>query len=333
MSIGLLSGGQDARHIPVMLDEALAALAPRDGGTYVDGTFGLGGYACAILEAADTTVWAIDRDPEAIIRGAALIEEYDPRLTLLQGRFGEMRGLLRQAGIEKVDGIVLDLGISSPQIDDAHRGFSFQFDGPLDMRMERVGQSASDVVNTMDEEKLARLINELGEERRARRVARAIVKARIDSPITRTSELANIVRRALPQGRSKIDPATRTFMALRLHVNEELEELEAGLRAAEEILVPGGRLVVVSFHSLEDRRVKLFLRERSGALPSGSRHMPPSQAKYSPSFYVLRRGAQKPGLTELTRNPRARSARLRVAERTGVAAWPREAQFGGIEKL
>ena len=332
MSICLQRSGQNARHIPVMLDEALAALAPCDGGTYVDGTFGLGSYTCAILEAADTTVWAIDRDPEAIRRGATLIEEYDPRLTLLQGRFGEMSNLLGGAGIEKVDGIVLDLGVSSPQIDDAHRGFSFRFDGPLDMRMEKAGQSAADVINTMDEDKLARLIKELGEERRARRVARAIVEARSGSPITRTSELAAIVRRALPQGRSKIDPATRTFMALRLHVNEELEELEAGLRAAEKILVPGGRLVVVSFQSLEDRRVKLFLRERGGALPFGSRHLPPSQPKYPASFKLLRRGAEKPGVDEIARNPRARSARLRVAERTAVAAWPREFQLGGDEK-
>ncbi|MFL2541596.1 MAG: 16S rRNA (cytosine(1402)-N(4))-methyltransferase RsmH [Candidatus Latescibacterota bacterium] len=332
MSISLQSSRQNARHIPVMLDEALAALAPRDGGAYVDGTFGLGGYTCAILDAADTTVWAIDRDPEAIRRGATLMEEYDPRLTLLQGRFGEMSNLMRRAGIGKVDGIVLDLGVSSPQIDDAHRGFSFRFDGPLDMRMEKAGLSAADIINTMDEDKLSRLIKELGEERRARRVARAIVEARIESPITRTSELANIVRRALPQGRSKIDPATRTFMALRLHVNEELEELEAGLRAAEDILLPGGRLVVVSFQSLEDRRVKLFLRERSGAAPSGSRHLPPSRIKYPASFNLLRRGAEKPGVEEVASNPRARSARLRVAKRTAEAAWPREMHLGGAEK-
>ena len=256
------------------------------------------------------------------------MEEYDPRLTLLQGRFGEMTELLQQAGIEKVDGVVLDLGVSSPQIDDAGRGFSFRFDGPLDMRMEKAGPSAADIVNSMDEGELARLIKELGEERRARRVARAIVEARNEAPITRTAELADIVRRAVPQGRSKIDPATRTFMALRLHVNGELDELEAGLRAAEEILAPGGRLVVVSFHSLEDRRVKLFMQERGGALPAGSRHLPPTEAKHPASFSLLRRGAEKPGADEIQQNPRARSARLRAAERTAAAAWPYEPQFG-----
>ena len=326
MSAGLHSGAQDARHIPVMLDEVLTALSPLDGGAYLDGTFGLGGYTRAILEAADTTVWAIDRDPEAIARGASLVAEFDPRLTLLQGRFGEMTELLRWAGVEKVDGVVLDLGVSSPQIDDADRGFSFRFDGPLDMRMEKAGPSAADVVNSMGEDELARLIKELGEERRARRVARAIVEARSTSPITRTSELADIVRRAVPQARSKIDPATRTFMALRLHVNGELDELEAGLRAAEEILAPGGRLVVVSFHSLEDRRVKLFLQERGGALPSGSRHLPPTEAKYPASFSLKRRGAAKPREVEIHNNPRARSARLRAAERTVAAAWPNEPQ-------
>ena len=328
MSAGLHSNAHEARHIPVMLDKVLSALSLRDGGAYVDGTFGLGGYTRAILDGADTTVWAIDRDPEAIERGATLMEEYDPRLTLLQGRFGEMAELLQQAGIEKVDGVVLDLGVSSPQIDDAGRGFSFRFDGPLDMRMEKAGPSAADIVNSMDEGELARLIKELGEERRARRVARAIVEARNAAPITRTAELADIVRRAVPQGRSKIDPATRTFMALRLHVNGELDELEAGLRAAEEILAPGGRLVVVSFHSLEDRRVKLFMRERGGALPAGSRHLPPTEAKYPASFSLLRRGAEKPGADEIQQNPRARSARLRAAERTAAAAWPYEPQFG-----
>ena len=191
-------------HIPVMRDEVLDGLALRDGGAYVDGTFGAGGYSRAILDAADTTLWAIDRDPDAIERGRPLIEEYAPRLVLLQGRFGEMADLLRTAGVEKVDGIVLDLGVSSPQIDEAERGFSFRFDGPLDMRMDKQGPSAADVVNSMEESELARLIKQLGEERRSRRVARAIVNARTEAPITRTSELADIVRRAVPQGKSKI---------------------------------------------------------------------------------------------------------------------------------
>jgi len=315
-------------HIPVMLDEVLDGLALRDGGAYVDGTFGAGGYSRAILDAADTTLWAIDRDPDAIERGQPLIEEYAPRLVLLQGRFGEMADLLRTAGVERVDGIVLDLGVSSPQIDEAERGFSFRFDGPLDMRMDKQGPSAADVVNSMEESELARLIKQLGEERRARRVARAIVEARTTAPITRTSELADIVRRAVPQGKSKIDPATRTFMALRLHVNAELKELDAVLRAAEEVLAPGGRLVVVSFHSLEDRRVKNFMHERGGALPSGSRHMPPTEARHASSFRLLKRGTVKPGDAETSRNPRARSARLRAAERTTEAPWPPERRFG-----
>ena len=314
-------------HIPVMLDEVLEGLALRDGGAYVDGTFGAGGYSRAILDVADTTLWAIDRDPDAIERGQPLIEEYAPRLVLLQCRFGEMADLLRTAGVEKVDGIVLDLGVSSPQIDEAERGFSFRFDGPLDMRMDKQGPSAADVVNSMEESELARLIKQLGEERRARRVARAIVEARTTAPITRTSELADIVRRAVPQGKSKIDPATRTFMALRLHVNAELDELDAVLCAAEGVLAPGGRLVVVSFHSLEDRRVKNFMHERGGALPSGSRHMPPTEARHAPSFRLLKRGAVKPGDAEISRNPRARSARLRAAERTTEASWPPERRF------
>lgn len=311
----------DRAHIPVMLDEVLQALSPVDGGAYVDGTFGAGGYTRGILEAADTRLWAIDRDPDAIERGRGLREEFAPRLTLLHGRFGEMAEILQRAGVDKVNGIVLDLGVSSPQIDEAERGFSFRFDGPLDMRMEKQGPSAADIVNSMEEDELARVIKQLGEERRARRVARAIVDARAEAPITRTLELADIVRRVIPQGRSKIDPATRTFMALRLHVNGELEELDAALNAAEAVLVPGGRLVVVSFHSLEDRRVKSFLQERGGALPSGSRHRPPVVAEHAPSFRLLHRGAMKPRAAENSHNPRARSARLRAAERTSNAAW------------
>jgi 16S rRNA (cytosine1402-N4)-methyltransferase len=324
MTLQLINVGP---HIPVMLDEVLEGLALRDGGAYVDGTFGAGGYSRAILDAGDTTLWAIDRDPDAIERGQHLIEEFGPRLSLLQGRFGEMADLLRNTGVEKVDGIVLDLGVSSPQINEAERGFSFRFDGPLDMRMEKQGPSAADVVNSMEESELARLIKQLGEERRARRVARAIVEARAEAPITRTSELADIVRRAVPQGKSKIDPATRTFMALRLHVNAELDELDAVLRAAEEVLAPGGRLVVVSFHSLEDRRVKNFMHERGGALPSGSRHMPPTEARYAPSFRLLKRGTVKPADAEISSNPRARSARLRTAERTTEVPWPPERRF------
>ena len=311
-------------HIPVMLGEVLSALEPRDGGAYVDGTFGAGGYSRAVLDAADTAVWAIDRDPDAVRRGELLREEYGDRLTLLRGCFSDMSRLLKAAGVEAVDGVVLDLGVSSPQLNDAARGFSFRLDGPLDMRMEKAGPSAADIVNSLDEAELARLIREFGEEKRARRVARAIVEARAAGPITRTSELADIVRRAVPQGSSRIDPATRTFMALRLQVNGELDELDSVLHAAEELLVPGGHLVVVSFHSLEDRRVKNFLQARGGALPARSRHMPPVVACHAPSFRLIRRGAVKPSANETARNPRARSARLRAAERTAADVWPHD---------
>ena len=309
-------------HIPVMLDEVLEGLALHDGGAYVDGTFGMGGYSRAILDAAQTTLWAMDRDPDAIERGQPLEKEFTPRLTLLQGRFGEMANLLGNAGVYKVDGIVLDLGVSSPQIDEAERGFSFRFDGPLDMRMEKQGPSAADVVNSMEESELARLIKQLGEERRARRVARAIVEARAEARITRTAELADIVRRAVPQGKSKIDPATRTFMALRLHVNAELDELDAVLRAAEEVLAPGGRLVVVSFHSLEDRLVKRFLRERSGAQARGSRHLPEvTDENVVPlTFQVTDKRGISASNEEVKNNPRSRSARLRWAERAGATS-------------
>lgn len=313
-----------AAHVPVLLSEVLIALSPRDGGVYVDGTFGAGGYTRAVLDAADTKVWAIDRDPDAIRRGYALRMEWGDRLTMLQGRFGEMAQLLRTADVNRIDGVVLDLGVSSSQLDDAERGFSFRLDGPLDMRMEKVGPSAADVVNSLGEEELARLLREFGEEKRARQVARSIVKARAQRPITRTSELAEIVCQAIPQGRSRINPATRTFMALRIRVNNELGELESVLCAAEEMLAPGGRLVVVSFHSLEDRRVKNFIQERGGALPAGSRHLPPVITRHAPSFRLLRRGAVKPCGTEAKLNPRARSARLRVAERTKAAAWPKD---------
>ncbi len=311
-------------HMPVMLDEVLAMLSPRDGGAYVDGTFGAGGYTSAILAAADTTVWAIDRDPEAVARGRVLAAEFPDRLTVLQGCFGEMRTLLREAGIEKVDGVVLDLGVSSFQLDDPARGFSFRFDGPLDMRMAGAGDTAADIVNTMDETALADIIHRLGEEHRARRVAKAIVAARAEAPITGTARLAEIVRGVVPKGRGRIDPATRTFMALRLHVNGELAELDAGLGAAEALLAPGGRLVVVAFHSLEDRRVKTFMRTRGGVTPGVSRHQPATAPRRAPSFRLLRRGTIKPSDAEAARNPRARSARLRAAERTDADAWPLE---------
>jgi len=309
-------------HEPVMLAEVVAALAPHDGGAYVDGTFGDGGYSRAILDAADCTVWAIDRDPTAVDRGQAMEADYAGRFVILHGCFGDMVKLLRNAGVERLDGIALDLGVSSMQLDEAERGFSFRADGPLDMRMDRTGPSAADVVNAVDEAALADIIRQFGEERHARRVARAICEARREARIDSTAALAAIVRRVVPRARDGIDPATRTFMALRLHVNDELGELERGLRAAEQLLSPGGRLVVVSFHSLEDRLVKRFLQERSGRGVGASRHAPFATEPPAPTFFPLERRPRTPSAAEVESNPRSRSARLRAAVRTQHPAWP-----------
>ena len=315
------SGAQ--AHVPVMLDEVLAALAPKDGGIYIDGTFGAGGYSRAILAAADCTVWAIDRDPDAIAGAQALAQDFPGRLHAVQGRFGDMRELLTERGLSHADGIAFDFGVSSMQIDQPERGFSFRFDGPLDMRMGRDGPTAADLVNEMEESDLADLIFRYGEERRARQIARAIVAARRTAPITRTLALAEIVRRASgPRAHDGIDPATRTFQALRIAVNDELGEIRRGLVSAEALLQAAGRLADVSFHSLEDREVKRFLRERAGRTPQGSRHLPEAPAPtHAPSFRTLSPELVKPGKAETDRNPRARSARLRAAERTAAPAW------------
>jgi len=316
-------------HTPVMLREVLDALAPRDGAIYVDGTFGAGGYTAAILDAADCTVWGIDRDAEAISAGDAMVATYAGRLTLVEGRFGAMDRLLGDRGVSAVDGIALDLGVSSMQIDQPARGFSFAADGPLDMRMEPAGPgpSAADVVNSLSEAELADIIHRYGEERRSRQVARAIVAARREHPIVRTGELATIVRKAVKQrpakGEKRIDPATRTFQALRIYVNDEIGEISRGLGAAERLLAPGGRLAVVAFHSLEDRAVKQFLRERSGDLPRRSRHLPeaPDPAPRPATFQPLFRGTCRPSRAECAANARARSARMRAARRTDAPAW------------
>lgn len=297
-------------HKPVLLAETLAMLCPRAGGRYVDGTFGGGGTTRALLDAADCTVVALDRDPDAIARGRALVEAYKGRLELKEGRFSELDTLVEGPA----DGIVFDLGVSSYQLDCPERGFSFRFDTPLDMRMSKTGPTAADVVNTADEKELARIIAAYGEERKARRIARAIVSAR---PIERTSQLAEIVARALGPAahRQPIHPATRTFQALRMYVNDELGELERGLEAAERKLMPKGRLVVISFHSLEDRIVKRFLADRSGRKAAPSRHAPEAAGMKHPTFRLVQTKAVKPGPTEIEANPRARSARLRAAER------------------
>lgn len=313
------------RHTPVLLKEVLRALTPRDGGIYVDGTFGGGGYSVALLEAADCKVFGIDRDAQAIARGRVLEARYQGRLTLIEGRFSEMDALLEAAGVDQVDGVALDVGVSSHQLEDASRGFSFQAEGPLDMRMSRHGESAADVVNGYPEAELADIFYRFGEEKKSRRIAKKIVAARKQQPIRTTTELARIVGEALGvrsgRGARRTHPATRVFQALRIYVNQELGELEAGLKAAERILREGGRLAVVTFHSLEDRIVKQFFKSRSGQIPQGSRHSPPdaTPGKWrEPTLFLERRSAITPGEAEISANPRARSARLRVAIRTAA---------------
>ena len=303
-------------HVPVMLEEVLATLMPRSGATYLDATFGGGGYAAAILAAADCTLWAIDRDPDAIARGTALAARHPGRLHLLHARFGDMLESLSAQGVTQLDGVVMDLGVSSFQLDEAGRGFSFRADGPLDMRMGGDGPTAADLVNTLPEAELARIIAEFGEERHARRVARAILRARAESPIHTTARLAEIVRRAVPRDPSGIDGATRSFQALRIAVNDELGEVERGVAAAMELLAPGGRLVVVAFHSLEDRIVKRAMAEAAGRRGRASRHDPAALlARAAPDFALVTPRALRPGEAETSANPRARSARLRTIER------------------
>jgi 16S rRNA (cytosine1402-N4)-methyltransferase len=308
-------------HVPVMLAEVLETLAPRDGATYLDGTFGGGGYSAAILSCADCTLYAVDRDPDAIARGAALVARFPGRLHLVEGRFGDMLTLMAARGVEALDGVVLDLGVSSYQIDQAERGFSLRVDGPLDMRMEKSGPSAAELVNTLPERELADLLWELGEERHSRRIARKIVAARGDAPFETTLQLAQAIHMVMPRDPSGMDSATRSFQALRLKVNDELGEVERGLEAAMRLLAPGGRLVVVSFHSLEDRIVKRFMRDAAGRTPGASRHDPASLANATQraEFRLLTTTALRPSMAESTTNPRARSARLRAIERRAAA--------------
>jgi len=312
------------RHVPVLLAQMLHAIAARDGQSYIDATFGAGGYSEAILTAAPgSRVLAIDRDPTALASGRWLAEQYPGRLQLSEGRFGDLDRLAATAGFAPADGVVLDVGVSSMQLDDPERGFSFQGDGPLDMRMSLRGPTAADVVNTADEARLADILFHLGEEKSARTIARAIVTRRHQRPIARTSELAQLVARVL--GREKIagrHAATRTFQALRIYVNDELFELAGALGAAERVLAPGGRLVVITFHSLEDRLVKHFFRERAAPHPHASRHLPPQvEPRPRPSFQFLNHRPVSPTDTEVAANPRARSARLRAAVRTDAEAW------------
>ena len=304
-----------APHVPVLLDEVVDALAPKHGQTIVDGTFGAGGYTRAILKAGASVI-AFDRDPTAR-RFAEDLPQSGFRL--VERRFSE---LADEAGEGAVDGVVLDIGVSSMQLDEAERGFSFMKDGPLDMRMAASGQTAADLVNETEQAELARILFVYGEERESRRIARAIVRRREEQPFTRTLELAEFIEKALGGRRgAKVHPATRSFQAIRIAVNEELSELEAGLVAAERALKAGGRLCVVTFHSLEDRIVKTFLAVRAGRTPSGSRHAPPVATGPAPSFELLFNGARGPSEAELAANPRARSAKLRAAVRTAAPVW------------
>jgi 16S rRNA (cytosine1402-N4)-methyltransferase len=330
--VGTPTEPESTHHVPVLLSQVLAQLDPQDGETYIDGTLGAGGYTRAILEAANCRVLAIDRDPTAIALADALDAEFPGRLTIVEAPFSTLDAAADSAGLTPVDGVVLDIGVSSMQLDEPARGFSFQADGPLDMRMSLHGATAADVVNETDEETLADILYGLGEERRSRAIARAIVAARAEAPLTSTKALADLVARVL--GGRKADgrhPATRTFQALRIYVNDELGELARGLGAAERCLKPGGRLVVVTFHSLEDRIVKRFLVERSGKEARASRHLPEQFIKSEPpSFRIVNPRPLTASKGELQVNPRARSARARVAVRTEAPARPLEAILEGL---
>ena len=316
------------RHVPVLGGEAVEMLEPRDGGIYVDATFGAGGYSRAVLDVAGTRVVGIDRDRSAIVGGFDLVDRSGGRLTLVEDRFSNLAEICAAQGFAAVDGVVMDVGVSSMQLDEAERGFSFRLGGPLDMRMGRDGPSAADVIASASETDLANIIYIFGEERHSRAVARAIVAARKEAPVTTTRALAAIVAKVVRSKPGEIHPATRTFQALRIFVNEELDELHLALSAAERVLKPGGRLVVVSFHSLEDRIVKNFLSER-GKAGGGSRHLP-EITQAAPSFVILTKRPVKPDDAEISANPRARSAKLRAAERTqapahaaaSLPAWP-----------
>lgn len=324
-------------HISVLRDEAVAALlagdAARDANAvYLDATFGAGGYARAILEGSHGRVIALDQDPRARAFADDLRARFDARFWFIAGNFSHMLELLAAHGVGALDGVVFDLGVSSMQLDEAARGFSFRQDGPLDMRMAQAGTSAADIVNRASESELADIFYYLGEERQARPIARAIVAARATAPIARTAQLADIVA-GIVRGRPGHHPATRAFQALRIAVNDELAVLMQGLVAAEAMLKPGGRLAVVTFHSLEDRLVKDFLGERSGRAPAPSRHAPPAREGRAPSFALDRAGAIKPSAQEEARNPRARSAKLRVATRTNAPAWPAPALASSLDLM
>jgi 16S rRNA (cytosine1402-N4)-methyltransferase len=328
-----VAAGGLARHIPVLRAEVLEALAPHPGGLYLDATFGAGGYSAAILATPDTKVLALDRDPRAIAGGFDLVEAAAGRLTLAEAQFSELDQVAKDQGIAAFDGIVFDIGVSSMQLDEAGRGFSFRNDGPLDMRMSGRGESAADLVNQADEAVLADIFYHFGEERAARRIAKAILAARTEAPITTTAELASLISRVVPVRPGAIHPATRSFQALRIAVNDELGELVKGLSAAEHLLKPGGRLAVVSFHSLEDRIVKQFFAARSGRGEAKSRPLPGEPKKPAPSFTLIGKQPVEASATETMANPRARSAKLRFAERTAAPALSLDAALVALAHL
>ena len=327
------AAGGPVRHLPVLLDEVLAGLAVRPGGLYADGTFGAGGYSRAILATPGVRVLALDRDPDAIAGGAGLVAEMAGRLILEKARFADLDTVAPLAGFPAFDGVTFDIGVSSMQIDQAARGFSFRFDGPLDMRMESAGSSAADIVNGADEETLANIFFYFGEERQSRRLARAIVADRVATPFRTTRQLAELAGRVIHHKPTEIHPATRAFQALRIAVNDELGQLVRGLVAAEKVLVPGGRLAVVSFHSLEDRIVKQFLADRAGRGQARSRLLPGEPPAPAPTFDLVSRQPITAGEAELAANPRARSAKLRVASRTGAASRGVDANLKALAEL
>lgn len=328
------AAGGPARHTPVLLSSVLDQLDVKDGGRYIDCTFGAGGYSRAILDAADCHLLALDRDPTAIEGGRDMVGRYGSRFTLKLSAFGDLADATDEAGFAPADGIVFDIGVSSMQLDEPARGFSFMRQGPLDMRMSADGLSAADVVNSFDEADIADILFQLGEERRSRPIARAIVRRRAEKPFETTLDLADLIASVIPRRHDDPKhPATRSFQALRIFVNDELVELARGLAAAEAILAEGGRLIVVTFHSLEDRIVKTFFAERAGKKGKPSRHLPSGGAERAPSFTLLTRKPIEPDDAETAVNPRARSARLRAASRTAAPTWPVDLQALGIPSI
>jgi len=328
-----LAVGGPARHIPVLLDEVLAALDVHSGGLYLDGTFGAGGYARGILNVEGARLIALDRDPNAIASAAPLVAQMGERLSLVQTRFGDLAKTVRELNLGGLDGITLDIGVSSMQLDEAERGFSFRFDGPLDMRMEQAGRSAADIVNEASEEEIANILYYYGEERLSRRIARAIVHDRETRPFTTTRSLAGLLERIVPHKPTDIHPATRTFQALRIAVNDELGELVRALAGAEEVLKEGGRLAIVTFHSLEDRIVKQFFAARSGRGQARSRLLPGEPIPAPQTFDLIGKQPVMAGPEETARNPRARSAKLRTAARTSAPARGLEPELLALAAL